>query len=71
MASVIHVYHLLFISLKNVRSSQKFPSVLCLSHAAITSPLQRHWLQPLSEEATLELKAYLTCIIQLGGVVPH
>lgn len=36
MASLIHVYHLLFISLKNVRSSQKFPSLFCLSLAAIT-----------------------------------
>lgn len=36
MASLIRVYHLLFISLKNVRSSQKFPCLLCLSRAAIT-----------------------------------
>ncbi len=36
MASLIHVYHLLFVSLKNVRSSQKCPSLFCLSVAAIT-----------------------------------
>lgn len=36
MASLIPVYHLLFISLKNVRPSRKFPRLFCLSVAAIT-----------------------------------
>lgn len=31
MATLIHVYHLLFISLTNAKSSQKFPSLFCLS----------------------------------------
>lgn len=47
MASLIHVYHLLFISLTNVELSQKFPVPFCLSEAAITfscPPIKCHWL---------------------------
>lgn len=48
MAPLIHVYHLLFISLTNAKSSQKFPSLFCLSIAAITffsscPPIKCHW----------------------------
>jgi len=38
MAPLIHVYHLLFIALKNARAPQKSPSLFCLSVAAITFP---------------------------------
>lgn len=59
MASIIHVYHLLFISLKNVRSSQKFTSPFRLPRAAITfSVVQLNISGQILQRATFNWQGY-------------
>lgn len=72
MASLIHVYHLLFISLMNRKSSQKYPSAFCLSAAAVTfscSPIKCHWPYSRLKSAAFKLTVWTADIVQLRGAM--